>query len=191
MRSQRASSLRRLLWTAAIAALALAAPAGPRGAAAASPTAFPASNQTDLTVVTGRVVALATGQIAVLEDGAASPVAFHVAADAAFTREGYNAGFDELRRGDRIQMTVDGTTGTIVGAAVEPASGGFGAPSGELALLAAIGLIGAGCVLAIRLRSGVVTAPGGRAAAAPWSDRLPALDVRHAPVALSSGRVRR
>lgn len=189
MRMARAESLRRLLWTAVIAALALVAPVGGARAATMAPTAaFP--TQGNLTTITGRIVALATGQIAVEEDGGDGPVAFHVASDANFTRDGYNAVYEELRPGDRIEMTVDGATGTVVGAAVEPASGGIGAPSGELALLAAIGLIGAGSLLAIRLRSGAVALPEGRVASTSWLDRMPSLDVR-TPVALSDGRVRR
>jgi hypothetical protein len=187
MRADRASSIRRLLWTAAVAALALVAPvAGARAADDSSTPPTPAG----VGAISGQVVALATGQIAVQEDGGDGPVAFQVAPNATFTRGGYNAVFEELRPGDRIEMTVDGATGTLLRATVEPA-GGIGAPSGEAALLAAIGLIGAGCLLAIRLRSGAVSVPEGRGGTGSWFDRLPSLDAHQAPVALSGGRVRR
>ncbi len=192
MRADRATSIRRLFWIAAVAALALVAPAAGARAAENSTMApavtAAAPTQLDGTI-SGQVVALATGQIAVQEDGGDGPVAFHVAPDATFTRGGYNAVFEELRPGDRIEMTIDGATGTLLRASVEPA-GGIGAPSGEAALLAAIGLIGAGCLLAIRLRSGAVALPEGRVAPAAWLDRMPTIDVR-APVALTGSRVRR
>ena len=195
MRAYRARSIRRLLWTAAVAALALVAPvAGAKAADAAAVSiagVVVAPTQTNVTSVSGQIVALATGQIAVLEDGGDGPVAFNVADGAPLTRAGYNAVFEELRPGDRIEMTVDGATGTMLRASVEPASGGIGAPSGEAALLAAIGLIGAGGLLAIRLRAGAVTTSDGRVASASLRDRLPAFDARQAPVTLSAGRARR
>jgi hypothetical protein len=197
MRAYRARSLRYSLLTAAVAALASIAPvagakaaeAAPASASSAAVVSAPA--QASVTSVSGKIVALATDQIAVLEDGGDGPVAFTVADDATFTRDGYNAVFEELRPGDRIEMTVDGATGTLLRAAVTPASGGLGAPSGEAALLAAIGLIGAGGLLAIRLRTGAVAASDGRLASASLLDRLPAFDAHHAPVALSTGRARR
>ncbi|HET7092121.1 MAG TPA: hypothetical protein VFI22_01555 [Thermomicrobiales bacterium] len=191
MRAYRAESIRRMLWTAAVAVLALTAPIGAAHAAAAatgSSVAF--SAPAPEASVSGQIVALATGQIAVLEDGGDSPVAFNVASGATFTRGGYNAVFEELRPGDRIEMTVDGATGTLLRASVEPGSGGIGAPSGEAALLAALGLIGAGCLLAIRLRSGALKTDG-RLASASLLDRMPAFDAHRASVALSTGRARR
>ncbi|HEU0114834.1 MAG TPA: hypothetical protein VFQ80_09155 [Thermomicrobiales bacterium] len=193
MRAYRAQSLRRFLWIAAVAALALLAPIAGGHAAAATTTAvaaFPAPAPTAVTSVSGRIVALATGQIAVLEDGGDGPVAFNVADSATFTRGGYNAVFEELRPGDRIEMTVDGATGTVLRASVAPGAGGIGAPSGEAALLAALGLIGAGCLLAIRLRSGALTTANGRVASTSWIERLPAFEGRQAPPALSTGRAR-
>lgn len=157
MRAYRSENPLRRLWLAAAAAVvALTLPAfGALRAGAADEGAvgrFPAPPAATVVSVTGTVVALADGYLALQEDGGAGPVAFPATEASVFTRGGYNAVLDELRPGDRVRMTIDPATGAVLRADVEPAAFALGAPSGELALLATVGLIGAGALLWTRLR---------------------------------------
>lgn len=181
MRTHRSTRLLRLVWAVAVSlAFVLLAPSlGARLAEAAGDQVaarFPMPLATEAVPVSGVVVALAEGQIAVLETGSAAPVAFHVAPGTTFSRAGYNAVLEELRPGDAIAMTVDGNTGTVLSARVRPAEG-FGAPSGSAALLAAIGLLGAAGLLAYRTRREATLAAIGQARVFLLGSRRPAVAV--------------
>jgi hypothetical protein len=101
--------------------------------------------------------------VALIEKGAASPVAFSVGTDAQIVRGSDTVALDELRVGDTARVTIDGMTGNVYRLhAAPPASGSFPtAIPDAAALLAAIGFIAAGALLAIRNL-----------------DRLPALPIR-------------
>lgn len=103
--------------------------------------------------VTGEVLGPVPGGIAIQEPQGLGPVAFPAAAGLEVTRDGVSVPLTELRAGDTVRMTVDGRTGALLRADAEAPRPPV-APSGEAALLASVGLIGAGALLVSRRRQG-------------------------------------
>ena len=102
--------------------------------------------------VEGALVGAGDGLLALIEDGAESPVAFSVGAEAQIVRGGENVPLDALRVGDAVRVTIDGMSGSVYRLHAEPASGTafpLRVP-GSVALLAAVGFIAAAAALAIR-----------------------------------------
>ena len=102
--------------------------------------------------VEGALVGAGDGLLALIEDGAESPVAFSVGAEAQIVRGGENVPLDALRVGDAVRVTIDGMSGSVYRLHAEPASG-TAFPlriPGSVALLAAVGFIAAAAALAIR-----------------------------------------
>ena len=125
--------------------------------------------------VEGAIVGAGDGLVALVEQGAESPVAFSVGAEAQIVRGEENVPLDALRVGDSVRVTIDGMTGNVYRLHAEPVSGSaFPARvPGSVALLAAIGFIGAATLLAIRNL-----------------DRLPAFPVRGATRLLPAAATR-
>jgi hypothetical protein len=113
--------------------------------------------------VEGSIVGAGDGLVALVEEGAESPVAFSVGAEAQIVRGGENVPLDALRVGDNVRVTIDGMSGNVYRLHAEPVSGAAFPlhVSGAVALLAAVGFIAAATLLAILNL-----------------DRLPALPVR-------------
>lgn len=101
--------------------------------------------------IEGSIVGASDGVIAVLEQGAAAPVAFPVSDDASLMRGSQTIPADALRVGDTVRMTIDGQTGLVLRLHAAPAaSAAFPLHvSGAAALLAAVGLIAGAAALAI------------------------------------------
>ncbi len=104
--------------------------------------------------VSGTLLGVVDGNLAVREDGATAPVAFPLATVAHVARGGDAASVEALRPGDELRLSVDATTGRVlrIDAAPAPAAAAAFAPSDELALLAAIGFVSGGVLLAARNR---------------------------------------
>jgi hypothetical protein len=106
--------------------------------------------------VEGRLVGASDGLIALVEQGAESPVAFSVGPDARLLRGEEPVSLEALRAGDIVRMTIDGRSGSVLRLHAVPVSGPAFLPSaqvpGTAALLAALGLIGGATALAIRNR---------------------------------------
>ncbi len=102
--------------------------------------------------VEGSLVGAGDGLVALVEEGAESPVAFSVGADAQIVRGGENVPLDGLRVGDSVRVTIDGMTGSVYRLHAEPVHGtAFPARiPGSVALLAAVGFIAGAAALAIR-----------------------------------------
>jgi hypothetical protein len=99
----------------------------------------------------GTIVGAGDGLVAIVERGAEAPVAFAVDGAAPLLRDGQPIALEELRNGDVVRLTIDGLTGSVLRLHATPASTGLAIRvSDSMALLAAIGLIGAGALLAIR-----------------------------------------
>jgi hypothetical protein len=123
----------------------------------------------------GTIVGAGDDLVAVLERGAVSPVAFAVDGAAPLLRAGQPIALEDLRNGDVVHLTIDGLTGSVLRLHATPASSGLAIRiSDSVALLAAIGLIGAGTLLAIRN-----------------SDRLPRLPYRVAAARLAPAAAHR
>ncbi|MFM9105333.1 MAG: hypothetical protein ACKOWF_01380 [Chloroflexota bacterium] len=122
--------------------------------------------------VQGAVLGVSDGRLAIIETAGDGPVAFPVALGLSVTRGGVEVPVDALRPGDRIAMTVDGRTGSVLRADARPAAAPPFAPSGEAALLAALGLAGGGVALAIRRRSAPLRLGSGRPAFAQAAARI-------------------
>jgi hypothetical protein len=100
--------------------------------------------------VEGTVVGVGDGQLAVIEHGSASAVAFTVGEDADLVRGGEIVSLDALRGGDTVRLTIDGLSGSVLRLHADPAAvSGFHVP-GAVALLAAVGFIGGAAALAVR-----------------------------------------
>ena len=112
--------------------------------------------------VAGTLLGVADGHLAVQEPDAAGPVAFPLAARTEVLRGGEAVALDALRQGDELRMSVDGATGRVLRVDAVPAARPPFAPSNELALLAAIGLVSGGVLLAARTRRPEPTARRGR-----------------------------
>jgi len=100
--------------------------------------------------IEGTIVGAADGVVAVVERGAASPVAFTVGNDAMLVRDGQTVPLDDLRSGDTVRMTVNGLTGDVLHLQATPDAGSAFRVPGMAALLAALGLIAGATALAIR-----------------------------------------
>lgn len=137
------------------ALLASALTAQWNAASATSKTAFtprPTSLAAGIPVsINGTVVGAGDGKVAIIEQGAQSPVAFAVAEDASVMRSSQNVALDELRVGDNVRMTVDGFTGHVLRLHATPsaAAGFLPRVPDAVALLAALGLIAGATALAI------------------------------------------
>lgn len=120
--------------------------------------------------IEGTVVGASDGMLALTENGSTQPVAFPVNSAASLVRDGQNVPLEALRVGDSIRMTIDGSSGQVLRLHATPASTQFAIRvPGAIALMAALGLIAGGAVLAIRNRAQLPALP----------QRLPA----HAPQA--------
>jgi hypothetical protein len=138
--------------------------------AAAEPAAVTQLTMTEVVPVrvSGTVLGLAEGGIVVQEPAGAGPVAFPVALGLVVTRNGAAAPVDALQAGDKIGMTIDGRTGSVLRADAQAVSAPMPfAPSGEAALLASLGLIGGGAALATRHRTAPARIVPSRPAFAP------------------------
>ncbi len=123
--------------------------------------------------IDGTVLGMRDGRLAIQERNGSAPVAFPVALGLSVTRAGVETPVDALQPGDRIAMTIDGRTGTVLRADAHPAASSAPfAPSGESALLAALGLIGAGVLLATRRRGAPARIVPGRVSLAPAAARI-------------------
>ena len=122
--------------------------------------------------VQGTVLGMTDGRLAVLETAGAGPVAFPVALGLTVTRGGAEAPVDALQPGDAISMTIDGRTGSVLRADARPAAGPLVAPSNGAALLASLGLIGGGALLALRRRSAPLRVGSGVRRFAPAAARI-------------------
>jgi hypothetical protein len=101
--------------------------------------------------VEGALVGAGDGLVALVEQGAESPVAFSVGQEAQIVRGGEAAPLDALRVGDTVRLTIDGMTGSVYRLHAEPVSGSA-LPAhvpGAAALLAAVGLIAGAAALVI------------------------------------------
>jgi hypothetical protein len=116
----------------------------------AVPTGFSAAVTTIPVSVEGTLVGAGNGLVAIVEDGAESPVAFPIAESAQMVRQGQSVPLDALRAGDSVRMTIDGLTGNVLRLSAEPVTAAPFQVSGSVALMAAIGLIGGATALAIR-----------------------------------------
>lgn len=128
-----------------------------RPVAASAPVGIPVA-------ISGTVLGLTDGGLAILETGAAAPVAFPVvdAERLTVTRGGDSVTVGDLRQGDAVSMAIDGRTGRVLRVdAQAPASGRF-APSNEAGLLAALGLVAGAGLLTVRLRRARTLTPGAR-----------------------------
>jgi hypothetical protein len=119
--------------------------------------------------VEGSIVGAGDGLVALVEKGAASPVAFSVNVDAQIVRGDENVPLDALRVGDNVLVTIDGMTGSVYRLHAAPVGATVFPPRipGSVALLAAVGFIAGAAALAIRNL-----------------DRLPALHARGAATRL-------
>lgn len=102
--------------------------------------------------VEGLIVGAGDGLVALVEKGAAAPVAFTVSADAQIVRGDENVPLDALRVGDSVRVTIDGMTGSVYRLHAAPVGSSVFPPriSGSIALLAAVGFIAGAAALAIR-----------------------------------------
>lgn len=101
--------------------------------------------------IEGTLVGAGDGLIAVVEHGADTPVAFAVDGSASLLRAGEPIGVEDLRDGDAVRLTIDGWTGSVLRLHATPA--GPAMPirvPGSMAMLAALGLIAAATLLAVR-----------------------------------------
>ncbi|MCC6315874.1 MAG: hypothetical protein IT337_17895 [Thermomicrobiales bacterium] len=147
---------------APIAAVAVALAAAAVDAAPPAPALAPSAAPAAIGVpvaVAGEFLGVVDGALAVQEIGGDAPVAFPLIGRVEITRGGETAGLDALLGGDQLRMTIDGTTGGVLRVDAEPAAAPMFAPSGEMALLAALGLIGGGVLLVARNRRPAVAAP--------------------------------
>lgn len=101
--------------------------------------------------VTGEVVTAGIDRLAVLEAGAAQPVAFLITADSRFRRDGAPVAATDLRPGDELALAVDGQSGLVLTAAARPVPSN--APSAGAALAATLGLVAGGVALFFRHRA--------------------------------------
>ena len=104
--------------------------------------------------VEGRLVGASDGLVALVEHGAASPVAFAVGQDAHLVRGDERVPLEALRAGDTVRMTIDGRSGSVLRLHAAPVVGPAFLPTprvpGAVAFVAALGLIGGATALAIR-----------------------------------------
>jgi hypothetical protein len=118
--------------------------------------------------IEGTVVGASDGLLALTENGSTQPVAFPVNSGASLVRDGQNIPLEALRVGDAIRMTIDGGSGQVLRLHATPASTQFGIRvPGAIALMAALGLIAGGAVLAIRNRAQLPALPQRAPAHAP------------------------
>ena len=156
------------------AVLALALFAHWNEATATNAPAFVLPNDAEVAgipvAIEGTVVGASDGLLALTEDDSTQPVAFPVSSAANLVRDGQNVPLEALRVGDSIRMTIDGSSGQVLRLHATPESSQFAIRvPGAVALMAALGLIAGGAVLAIRNRAQLPALP----------QRLPA----HAPQA--------
>jgi hypothetical protein len=131
--------------------------------------------------VAGTLLGVADGHLAVREVGAADPVAFPLGGRAEVLRDGVAVPPDALRPGDELRLSVDGSTGAVLRIDAAPVAAAPFAPSDELALFAAIGLVSGAVLLAARNRRSETISPSrqrtagavGRAAMAAGRGALP------------------
>lgn len=99
----------------------------------------------------GKVVGAGDGLIAIVEDGAESPVAFAVSDSASLMRSGGSVALEDLRVGDDVRLTIDGLSGQVQRLHASPTGATSFIPhvSGTAAFLAALGLIVGATALAI------------------------------------------
>ena len=110
--------------------------------------------------IEGTVVGASDGLLALTEDDSTQPVAFPVNSAANLVRDGQNVPLEDLRVGDSVRMTIDGSSGQVLRLHATPAPSQFAIRvPGAIALLAALGLIAGGTVLAIRNRAQLPTLP--------------------------------
>ena len=107
----------------------------------------------------GTLLGVVDGRLAVREVGGEEPVAFPLGARTAVLRGGDAVSLDALRPGDELWMSVDGTTGSVLRIDAAPVAAAPFAPSDEAALLAAIGFVSGGVLLAARNRRPTAVAP--------------------------------
>ena len=102
--------------------------------------------------VEGSLVGAGDGLVALVEEGAESPVAFSVGTDAQIVRGGENVPLDALRVGDAVRVTIDAMTGSVYRLHADPVGAAAFPPRvpGSVALLAAVGFIAGAAALAIR-----------------------------------------
>jgi hypothetical protein len=146
------------------AVLALALFAHWNEATATNAPAFILPNDAAVTgipvAVEGTVVGASDGLVALTEDGSSQPVAFSVSSATNLVRDGQNVPLEALRAGDSVRMTIDGSSGQVLRLHATPPSSQFAIRvPGAVALMAAIGLIAGGAMLAIRNRSYLPAVP--------------------------------
>ncbi len=154
------------------AVLALALFAHWNEATATNAPAFILPNDAEVTgipvAIEGAIVGAGDGLLALTEDDSAQPVAFPVSSAATLVRDGQNVPLEALRVGDSVRMTIDGSSGQVLRLHATPAPTQFAIRvPGAIALLAALGLIAGGAVLAVRNRSQIPALPRRLPAHAP------------------------
>lgn len=104
--------------------------------------------------ISGTLLGTLDGGLAVQETGSTDAVAFPVvdAERLTVTRGGDEANLGLLQAGDSVSMTIDGLTGRVLRVDAQAAAGSRFAPSNEVGLLAALGLVAAAALLTARLR---------------------------------------
>lgn len=100
--------------------------------------------------VSGTVLGMSDGHLAILEDGAADPVAFLPDPVVTVTRDGDVASLDALAAGDRVRLMVDARSGHVLRADASAVSPAIPASAATAAMM---GLLGATLLLAWRERA--------------------------------------
>lgn len=130
--------------------------------------------------VSGTLLGVVDGHLAVREDGATAPVAFPLATVAHVARGGDASSVEALRPGDELRLSVDATTGRVLRIDAAPVAAVAFAPSDELALLAAIGFVSGGVLLAARNRRPQAATPATERGATESARRAAFADARNA-----------
>ena len=130
--------------------------------------------------VSGTLLGVVDGHLAVREEGGAAPVAFPLATVAHVARGGDASSIDALRPGDQLRMSVDATSGRVLRIDAAPGATAPFTPSDELALLAAIGFVSGGVLLAARKRRPEAVTPVTERRAAGFAGRAAFADARNA-----------
>lgn len=170
------SSARTIAAITLTAILALALFAHWNEATATNAPAFVLPNEAAIAgipvAIEGTVVGASDGLLALTEIDSTQPVAFPVNSAANLVRDGQNVPLEAMRVGDSVRMTIDGSSGQVLRLHATPAPSQFAIRiPGAIALLAALGLIAGGAVLAIRNR--------GQFPALPQRMAAPASQVAH------------
>lgn len=98
----------------------------------------------------GVIVGAGDGTIALVEQGAESPIALTVGEESRLVRGGAVVALEELLPGDAVRATIDGRSGAVMQLTADPTAGAAFRVPGAAAFLAALGLIAGATALAWR-----------------------------------------